>query len=104
MKNKLRQLIQSRDVQVSVIGLGYVGLPLAVGFAEKGINVIGLDNDSNRISSIFAAKGSIAGVNAERIANVCTGDIPSLTLTTNYDALLKADVVIICVPTPLKVF
>ncbi len=102
MKNKLRQLIQSRDVQVSVIGLGYVGLPLAVGFAEKGINVIGLDNDSNRISSIFAAKGSIAGVNAERIANVCTGDIPSLTLTTNYDALLKADVVIICVPTPLK--
>ncbi len=102
MKNKLIKLIQSREVRVAVIGLGYVGLPLAVGFAEKGIKVVGLDTDPNKISSIVSAEDSIVGIHSERIVNVCTGNAPSLTFTTDYDALKKVDVAIICVPTPLK--
>ena len=102
MKNKLIKLIQSREVQVAVIGLGYVGLPLAVGFAEKGIRVIGLDTDSNKIASIATAKETIVGIQPERIVNVSSGTAPSLTFTTDYDALTKVDVAIICVPTPLK--
>ncbi|SVD75129.1 uncharacterized protein METZ01_LOCUS427983, partial [marine metagenome] len=102
MKNKLIKRIQSREVRVAVIGLGYVGLPLAVGFAEKGIKVVGLDTNPNKISSIVSAEDSIVGVHSERIVNVCTGNTPSLTFTTNYDALKKVDVAIICVPTPLK--
>lgn len=102
MKNRLIKLIQSGDVKVAVIGLGYVGLPLAVGFAEKGIRVIGLDTDPDKISSIVAAEESIVGIQSERIVNVCTGNTPSLTFTTNYDALKKVDAAIICVPTPLK--
>lgn len=96
------KLIQSREVRVAVIGLGYVGLPLAVGFAEKGIKVVGLDTDPNKISSIVSAEDSIVGIHSERIVNVCTGNAPSLTFTTDYDALKKVDVAIICVPTPLK--
>ena len=102
MKNRLIKLIHSGDVKVAVIGLGYVGLPLAVGFAEKGIRVIGLDTDPDKISSIVAAEDSIVGIQSERIVNVCTGNAPSLTFTTDYDALKKVDVAIICVPTPLK--
>ena len=102
MKNILIKLIQSREVQVAVIGLGYVGLPLAVGFAEKGIRVIGLDTDSNKIASIATAKETIVGIQPERIVNVSSGTAPSLTFTTDYDALTKVDVAIICVPTPLK--
>ena len=94
--------IQSREVRVAVIGLGYVGLPLAVGFAEKGIKVVGLDTDPNKISSIVSAEDSIVGIHSERIVNVCTGNTSSLTFTTDYDALKKVDVAIICVPTPLK--
>ncbi|MAO89030.1 MAG: UDP-N-acetyl-D-glucosamine dehydrogenase [Dehalococcoidia bacterium] len=94
--------MHSGDVKVAVIGLGYVGLPLAVGFAEKGIRVIGLDTDPDKISSIVAAEDSIVGIQSERIVNVCTGNAPSLTFTTDYDALKKVDVAIICVPTPLK--
>ena len=102
MKNRLIKLIHSGDVKVAVIGLGYVGLPLGVGFAEKGIRVIGLDTDPDKISSIVAAEDSIVGIQSERIVNVCTGNAPSLTFTTDYDALKKVDVAIICVPTPLK--
>ncbi|MAX04147.1 MAG: UDP-N-acetyl-D-glucosamine dehydrogenase, partial [Dehalococcoidia bacterium] len=94
--------MHSGDVKVAVIGLGYVGLPLAVGFAEKGIRVIGLDTDPDKISSIVAVEDSIVGIQSERIVNVCTGNAPSLTFTTDYDALKKVDVAIICVPTPLK--
>ena len=102
MKNRLIKLIHSGDVKVAVIGLGYVGLPLAVGFAEKGIRVFGLDTAPDKISSIVAAEDSIVGIQSERIVNVCTGNAPSLTFTTDYDALKKVDVAIICVPTPLK--
>ena len=96
------KLIQSREVRVAVIGLGYVGLPLAVGFAEKGIKVVGLDTDPNKIDSIVSAGESIVGIQSGRIVNVCAGNAPSLTFTTDYDALKKVDVAIICVPTPLK--
>ena len=102
MKNKLINLIKSRGVKVAVIGLGYVGLPLAVGFAEKNIKVIGLDIDSIKIEAIKSAKDSIVGITSDRILKLCSGIDPKLEITTDYDYLEKVDVVIICVPTPLK--
>ncbi|PZC45925.1 MAG: UDP-N-acetyl-D-glucosamine dehydrogenase [Chloroflexi bacterium] len=102
MKNKLIKLIKSRGVKVGVIGMGYVGLPLAVGFAEKNINVIGLEIDSRKIDAIKSAKDTISGITPDRILKSCSGIDPKLEITTDYDHLEKVDVVIICVPTPLK--
>ena len=102
MKNKLIKLIKSRGVKVGVIGMGYVGLPLAVGFAEKNISVIGLEIDSRKIDAIKSAKDTISGITPDRILKSCSGIDPKLEITTDYDHLEKVDVVIICVPTPLK--
>ena len=82
MKNKLLKLIHSRKVRIAVIGLGYVGLPLAVGFAEAGIKVVGIDIDSQKIDSINSTKESMTGISAERISKVLSRSEPKLVLTT----------------------
>lgn len=102
MKNKLLKLIHSRKVRIAVIGLGYVGLPLAVGFAEAGIKVVGIDIDSQKIDSINSTKESMTGISAERISKVLSRSEPKLVLTTDYNLLYDVEVAIICVPTPLQ--
>jgi UDP-N-acetyl-D-glucosamine dehydrogenase len=82
---------------VGVIGLGYVGLPLAVAFAEEGVDVIALDVDQRKVEAVAAGDSYIEDVPAEALRAVA-GRIHA---TTRYARLAKADAVLICVPTPL---
>jgi UDP-N-acetyl-D-glucosamine dehydrogenase len=82
---------------VGVIGLGYVGLPLAVAFATEGCEVVGVDLDPRKIAAIEAGRSYVEDVSAEDLAAVAGRIVAS----TRYDALAHADAVLICVPTPL---
>jgi UDP-N-acetyl-D-glucosamine dehydrogenase len=82
---------------VGVIGLGYVGLPLAVAFAREGCDVIAVDVDQHKIEAIAAGDSYIEDVPSELLAEV-SGRIHA---TTRYAQLAQADAVLICVPTPL---
>jgi UDP-N-acetyl-D-glucosamine dehydrogenase len=83
---------------VGVIGLGYVGLPLAVAFAQEGCEVIALDVDSRKIEAIRAGESYIEDVPDERLAAV----LENIHASTRYADLARADAVLICVPTPLS--
>jgi UDP-N-acetyl-D-glucosamine dehydrogenase len=82
---------------VGIIGLGYVGLPLAVAFAKEGCDVIAVDVDSRKIDAIEAGDSYIEDVPSELLREL--GE--RIHATTRYARLAKADAVIICVPTPL---
>ncbi len=82
---------------VGVIGLGYVGLPLAVAFAQAGCDVVGVDLDARKIEAIEAGESYIEDVSSEELAQASA----RIDATTRYARLAKADAVLICVPTPL---
>jgi UDP-N-acetyl-D-glucosamine dehydrogenase len=84
-------------MKVGIIGLGYVGLPLAVAFCEAGHEAIGLDTDPRKIAAIEAGESYIEDIADDRLRAVAQ----SLTATTRYADLSKADAVVIAVPTPL---
>ncbi len=91
-------MLSSRTAQVAVIGLGYVGLPLAVAFAKAGSSVIGIDVDENKVAALNAGKSYIGDISDEDLRpHVASG---RLRATTDYDALREADAIFICVPTP----
>ena len=83
--------------KVGIIGLGYVGLPLGVAFAEAGHEVIGLDADPRKIEALKKSESYIEDVPSERLAAL--GD--ALSATADYEDLRPCDAIIICVPTPL---
>jgi len=92
--------IRAKDFTAAVIGLGYVGLPLAVEFAAAGIRVVGIDVDGEKVRSLRAGRSYVADVPEEALrAAVEAG---RLRATTDYSALGEADTVNICVPTPLR--
>ena len=94
----LEQKIADRRAVVCVIGLGYVGLPLAVGFARCGFKVVGLDVDEAKIASLRQGKSYIQDVESETVVQLVNQG--TLVPTTDYDLLHDVDVVFICVPTP----
>jgi UDP-N-acetyl-D-glucosamine dehydrogenase len=84
---------------VGVIGLGYVGLPLAVAFAESGASVIGVDLDERRVAAVQAGRSFIEDVPTETLAAMVRAG--RLRAGGDYEALKDADAIVICVPTPL---
>jgi UDP-N-acetyl-D-glucosamine dehydrogenase len=84
-------------VSIGVIGLGYVGLPLAVAFAEVGERVVAVDVDESKIAAIAAGDSYIEDVSCERLGAARE----LISATTHYAPLARTDAVIICVPTPL---
>src|ERR1700731_3200696 len=82
---------------VGVIGLGYVGLPLVVAFAEVGDRVIALDLDAQEVSAVSAGRSYIEDIPSERLQAA----LPQVRATTRYADLAQADAILICVPTPL---
>jgi UDP-N-acetyl-D-glucosamine dehydrogenase len=84
-------------MQVGVVGLGYVGLPLAVAFAEEGHEVVGLDADPRKIDALAEGRSYIEDVSSERLAALTD----RLSATSRYPDLTSCDAVVICVPTPL---
>jgi UDP-N-acetyl-D-glucosamine dehydrogenase len=84
---------------VGVIGLGYVGLPLALAFAEAGAHTIGLDVDERKVQTISRGESHIEDVPASRIAAMV--DAGLLCATADFSLLAQVDNIVICVPTPL---
>ena len=84
-------------MSVGVIGLGYVGLPLVVAFAEAGEHVVAVDIDETKINMIEAGQSYIEDVSSERLQAA----LPSIEAWSHFAPLAKTDAVLICVPTPL---
>jgi UDP-N-acetyl-D-glucosamine dehydrogenase len=84
-------------VSVGVIGLGYVGLPLVVAFAEAGENVVAVDVDPRKVAAIKAGESYIEDVPSERLRAA----LPMIHATSRYQPLARTDAILICVPTPL---
>ena len=84
-------------MKVGVVGLGYVGLPLAVAFAEEGHEVVGLDADPRKVDALAEGRSYVEDVPSERLAALDGRLAP----TSRYPDLSSCDAVIICVPTPL---
>ncbi|MCI0706625.1 MAG: nucleotide sugar dehydrogenase [Ignavibacteriae bacterium] len=94
----LEQKIRSKQLTVGIVGLGYVGLPLAVEFASKGIKTTGIDVDQTKVKSINAGKNYIDDVDDEKLRSLVKKG--SLQAADNYNSIGKLDVIFICVPTP----
>jgi UDP-N-acetyl-D-glucosamine dehydrogenase len=98
--NTLKTKLETRKATAAVIGLGYVGLPLAMEIAAAGFEVIGIDLDANKIAALKQGKSYILDVPEKLITDtVHTGQF---TPTSDFSALSRADTVSICVPTPLS--
>jgi UDP-N-acetyl-D-glucosamine dehydrogenase len=84
-------------MSIGVVGLGYVGLPLAVAFAEAGEQVVAVDVDEAKVAAIEAGESYIEDISSERLRAV----LPAIEATTIYAPLARTDAVLVCVPTPL---
>jgi UDP-N-acetyl-D-glucosamine dehydrogenase len=82
---------------IGIIGLGYVGLPLAVAFAEEGHCVVALDNDVRKIDSLHRRESYVEDISSERLGAVAD----RIEATTHTQPLARCDAVLVCVPTPL---
>ncbi len=100
MSRILKQKISTKKANIAVIGLGYVGLPLAVNFAKAGYKVFGLDKDSDRVEQVNRKKSYILDIPQRDVARVVNNG--RFEAYTDFQVLKTVDVIIICVPTPLK--
>jgi len=96
---ELRDRIDSREARIGVVGLGYVGLPLAVEFAKAGFRVTGLDIDEEKVRSLQDGVSYIGDVPSAELAAVRADD--RFRATSDLSELTRLDVINICVPTPL---
>ncbi|MFA5038093.1 MAG: nucleotide sugar dehydrogenase [Candidatus Omnitrophota bacterium] len=96
----LAEKIRAKKVRSAVIGLGYVGLPLAVELAKAGIEVVGIDLDKSKVDAINNKKSYIQDVPTSEVAGLVSKGL--LSATTAYSALMNVDTINICVPTPLR--
>jgi UDP-N-acetyl-D-glucosamine dehydrogenase len=100
MKDILLEKIAARTLRVGVIGLGYVGLPLAVTFAEAGFQVTGIDIDQHKIEAAQSGTSYISDITNDTLQALL--QTQRLHFTTDFGALDDIDAVSICVPTPLR--
>jgi UDP-N-acetyl-D-glucosamine dehydrogenase len=96
---QLADKFDRHTAQIGIIGLGYVGLPLALSFAEKGFSVLGFDIDPVKIKSLSQGRSYIRHLDAGRLETVIGSG--NLSVTTDFGRLSEPDAVLICVPTPL---
>jgi UDP-N-acetyl-D-glucosamine dehydrogenase len=97
--NELLARLETRQARVAVIGLGYVGLPLAVAVAQAGLSVVGIDRDARRVSEIAAGRSPIEDVDSATLEDLLAQG--RLKATTDYGRAAEADAAIIAVPTPI---
>ena len=96
----LRDKIDSRSARTGVVGLGYVGLPLAVEFARSGFHTTGIDLDARKVEAINAGRSYIPDVPTSDVARCAQAG--TLDATTDFAAVAELDTINICVPTPLR--
>lgn len=96
-KNLIKK-INNRTINIAIIGIGYVGIKLALAFAKKKIKVYCYDNDLNKIKLLSKGKSPYSYIKDTEIKNV----IKNLNLTNDLKQINKIDAIIFCLPTPLK--
>ncbi len=101
-KNQILEKIANNTEVVGIIGLGYVGLPLAVNFAEAGVKVIGFEKSETKVNKINSGENYIKDIRDAVLREVV--DKVSLEATTDFSRMKECDALIICVPTPLDRF
>jgi UDP-N-acetyl-D-glucosamine dehydrogenase len=99
-RDLLLERITDRTANVAVLGLGYVGLPLASIFAEAGFHVVGIDPDASKVDAICRGESYILDVPTEQVARLVKSG--RLLASTDFSILRRVDAVSICVPTPLR--
>jgi UDP-N-acetyl-D-glucosamine dehydrogenase len=103
MKNYLREfkkIIHKKQAKIAVVGLGYVGLPLAIEFVKKGFDVLGIDLDKDRIEGIKRKESYITDITSKELKEAV--ETKRFKAESHFSALKERDVILICVPTPLK--
>lgn len=103
-KNTLEQLIskfEDRTAVIGIVGLGYVGLPLMLRYADVGFKVLGIDIDAGKVSKLNQGQSYIEHISTESIASACTKGFEA---TTDFTRASEPDALIICVPTPLNAY
>src|SRR5581483_10020137 len=96
----LEEKIRSRTARVGIVGLGYVGLPLAVEFAKAGFTVTGIDLVESKVARINAGDSYVQDIAQKDVAALVEGG--KLTATTDFSVISELDTINICVPTPLR--
>src|SRR5437763_17182047 len=96
----LQEKIRSRQARVGIVGLGYVGLPLAVEFAKAGFTVTGIDVSTDKIKRVNAGDSYIGDISSKTLGPLV--DAGKLRATTDFSAVLALDTINISVPTPLR--
>lgn len=99
-KQKLIEQLTKRTARVAILGLGYVGLPLAVVFAEAGFEVTGIDPDHRKVETIQSGDSHIQDIPGEQVGRLVAAG--KLKATTDFSVLSEMDAVSVCVPTPLR--
>jgi len=100
MKQSLLQKIKSHNAHIGIIGLGYVGLPLVLRFAEENFTVTGFDIDPDKVRKLNSGQSYIRHIPESKIKALISTN--KFKATTNYSLLQQMDAVLICVPTPLN--
>lgn len=100
MFQEFQKKIYKKEIKFAVVGLGYVGLPLAIEFAKKGFPVLGIDVDADRINHIKKKESYITDVSTKELRQIIQSG--RFKAGSDFKVLKEIDVVIICVPTPLK--
>jgi len=99
MKKNLLQKITTKKATIGIIGLGYVGLPLAIRFADVGFKVIGFEKDESKNKILKSGKSYIRHIDKLKIKNL---NISGFLSTSDYKKISRVDIIIICLPTPLN--
>lgn len=99
-KEELLRRIAAREAAVGIVGMGYVGLPLAVALAEEGFTVLGVDIDARKVEALNAGESYVEDVPSEVLAPLVADG--RMRATTDYADLASVDAISICVPTPLR--
>ncbi len=97
---ELHAKIQNKTARVGVVGLGYVGLPLAVEYAKEGYEVVGIDLSKSKVDALNKGESYIQDVPTEEVARLVKAG--KLSATTSFEAVKDLDTINICVPTPLR--
>lgn len=97
-RDRLSARLTEREAVIGIIGLGYVGLPLALVFAEKGYKVLGFDRDADKVTALSDGRSYIKHIPSARISALPPGRFAA---TTDFARLTESDAILLCVPTPL---
>ena len=96
----IRKKIRKKQLKIAVIGLGYVGFPLALEFAKKGIKVVGIEIDRDRLKAIENSSSYITDISNDQLRKALSSG--NFKASGNFTDIKDADAILICVPTPLK--